>query len=170
MERFSTVHLRLLICCMTLIAGFYFFAGSAHAQKAAPLAAACYGSGCNHLDPYQEGCQYGDATHGSAYVATSYHYQSGSWNFIIDNWYSPKCAANWNVTTFYNSYIEFVEIKNANGDFDCYPNIPGSHYCDPSAAYITSSPAWTNMVNGTVKATACVIPQHAYNEICGSPA
>ncbi len=163
-----------LILLVFASSGTAFAAGVGHHPTARvasiALAASCTGHGCNNLDPYAQNCDTGDATHRAAYVATSYAYNKNGWNFVIDNWYSPKCLANWNVTTFYTATIQYVSIKNTKGDSDCYPNLAGTHYCNPGAAYITVSPAWTNMVDGTVKVTACVTPAHPYSEICGPAA
>lgn len=137
-------------------------AGPNHHQSVRPLTSPCYASGCNHLDPYVQGCQYGDATHGNAYRADSYYNNDYRGTFTIENWYSPRCNANWNVTTLYNgSHIIWVDITNARGVRDCYPSD-----CGPGGD-VSASPIWTNMVDGSVTAQACVYARHPYNSVCG---
>src|SRR5579883_804955 len=136
--------------------------GKVHASAHRTLSSPCWASGCNHLDPYTMGCQYGayavQAAHKDVVYNSAYH-------FVIDNWYSPNCNANWSVATIVTGTIQFVSINSTV--FDCYPNISSSNfYCDQSAPYITASPAWTNMVDGSVKAQACVTPYHPVNAVC----
>jgi hypothetical protein len=113
----------------------------------------CYGSSCNGLDPNTENCWY------NAYIADSAFYAyEGYTYFTVDNCYSPSCNANWN-ETYINAWstMYLISITNANREVQCF-SASTHDTCDPIRGSFgpNDSPAWTNMVDGSVKAQACV--------------
>jgi hypothetical protein len=118
----------------------------------------CKGSNCYNLDPITEKCW-----DSSAYItdSTPIYWPDGikvngtNVRFVIDNWYSPNCNANWNETYLYSQGIAWASIANANGENVCYSSKGDT--CNPyNAGFPTSvGSVYTNMVDGSVKAQAC---------------
>jgi len=89
------------------------------------------GGSCENKDPYQTGCING------AYIANS---QSTDL-VAVENWYSPNCGTNWNVTHLNGATDLIITIYRLDGSpAHCYPENCSSHYMGGL------SPMWTNMV------------------------
>jgi hypothetical protein len=97
-------------------------------------AAACYGSGCDGLDPQATGC-YADAIT-PAGAGTIW-----AGGVKLELRYSPSCGANWARMTPGQFGWHFY-VHNANG---AYHDSTG----------LGESSTWTAMVDGTVAAQAC---------------
>ena len=96
------------------------------------------------LIPYQQGCVSGSYDAASTNI---YAQPSGGWLATVQNWYSPSCEANWNVTYFdaASSSGVYLLVKELHA-----PNT------DVSFEYSgKNSPAWSNMVDGTYQVQAC---------------
>jgi hypothetical protein len=141
-----------VICLFVMTTGSAFAAGTGpHTQaKALSTTAACYGHTCNDQDPYTYGCWDSNAYINSP---SKYVYDSLSGNLvaIIENWYSPDCNANWNQTITYGLLLYNVTITNQNKDEGCYPS-----NCKPIYQGFTSSPTYSDMVDGSTKTVACI--------------
>lgn len=94
------------------------------------------GDTCENKDPYQTGCSKG------AYRA---NYQV-SMLIMVENWYSPKCGTNWNLTYLYGATELIISIYRLDGSpSHCYPENCYDHYNK------SISPMWTNMVIAPAK-------------------
>jgi hypothetical protein len=144
-----------------------------HVNKVSPKdlpAPLCKGSNCYNLDPITEKCW-----DNSAYITDStpiyWHGGNDTLRFVIDNWYSADCNANWNETYLYGGGIAWASIANANGEEVCYS--PKGDTCNPyDEGFPTSvGSVYTNMVDGSVKAQACAGAHNASIEavpVCGA--
>jgi hypothetical protein len=167
----------LLVLVVAVISIFAFTAGSAsasginhHATKTTSKSlttALCKGSNCYTLDPITEKCW-----DSSAYITDStpiYESTNGALGLVIDNWYSPDCNANWNQTYLYGEGINWAGISNANGERVCYSS--SGDTCNPFAWFSPSlGSVYTNMVDGSVKAVACVetLAPSGQTQYCGN--
>lgn len=106
--------------------------GTAHADPTPP----CYGDTCTGLDPQAMGCG-GD----TAYNVASFD----EYGVTVILRYSDWCHANWAlaiVTTADQGGADF-EVENTSGEEQSW-RVP------------LNGEAWTNMVDGTVLARACI--------------
>ncbi|MEV7420757.1 DUF2690 domain-containing protein [Streptomyces sp. NPDC089919] len=103
---------------------------SADGHPAARASAGCYGSSCTGRDPIAMGCS------GDAITVEGKSTTSGR----IELRYSSACGANW--ARLVNGAGYYYQVDNARGE--------ESHFTASSAN------SWTDMVDGTVYARACV--------------
>jgi hypothetical protein len=94
------------------------------------------GGTCENKDPYHTGCSKG------AYRA---NYQANAL-VRVEDWYSPKCGTNWNITYLNGPTDLIISIYRLDGSpSHCYPE----NCYDRYTRNIT--PLWTNMVVAPVK-------------------
>jgi hypothetical protein len=104
--------------------------GTAHADPTPP----CYGDTCTGLDPQAMGCG-GD----TAYDVASFTAEDATVILRYSDW----CHANWALVITTAGHGEDFDVENTSGEAQYY-TVP------------LNGESWTNMVDGTVLARACL--------------
>jgi uncharacterized protein DUF2690 len=107
-------------------------------------ASTCYGATCNQVDPNGTSCT------SDAYTVQSVWHN----DYRVDLRYSPSCNANWGRIVFTTQTWHAISIDSL---------CPCNNNSSRSGEF---SPIWTEMVDGSYKASACGIDLVDYQNTC----
>ena len=148
-----------VVVLLALTLGFFTRPASAHTfSNLHPSTAPCWKTTCYGKDPYSLGCA--NSIHEVSQVVKN---SSGVSIAKVWNDFSYTCDANWTQgQRLSNNYagiwisIQAIDSNNPpKNETQCYPETLDC--VDPGPYYTGTAIAWTNMVDGTNTAGACVV-------------